>query len=309
MVSSARRIYGIGAALGLLGLGALSLTLVTVVRSTSFSVPAAHELAMACRQALPGGLTAGSVAVLALAAIAAVAVSRGVKSALRQLLAHRRFLATLEITGRRPIAGTEVSVIAGSTPRAFCAGHLHPTIYVSQGVLGLSEPELAAVIAHEAHHQSRRDPLRILLARVLTSALFFVPVLRQLGSRYEALAELRADGAAAGEPGGRRALASALLAFEAASPAVVGIAPERVDHLLGARPRWELPLSLLLGSLVGVGGLLALAVVTSQAIAGAAISPPLLLAQGCMILMALAPLLLLATGLLWSRRLRLRRPG
>lgn len=308
MVGSPRRIYGFGAALVLLGVGALLLTLITVVRSTSVGVPAAHELAMACQRVLPAGLTVGSVAVLALAAIAAVAVSRGVSSALRQLLAHRGFLAALDITDRRSIGGTEISVVAGRNPQAFCAGHLRPAIYLSERALGLSDEELAAVVAHEAHHQRRRDPLRLLVARVLTSALFFVPVLRQVGKRYEAIAELRADDAAAVEPEGRRALASALLAFESAGPAVVGIAPERVDHLLGGRPRWELPLSLLLGSLVAIGGLAAMAVVTSQAMAGAAISPSMLLAQGCMILMAVAPLLLLATGLPWARRTLAQRP-
>lgn len=113
----------------------------------------------------------------------------------------------------------------------------------------LSHEELDAVIAHESHHARRRDPLRLLVARSVAADLFFLPVMRRLAERYAAMAELAADEAAVGATRGPRALASALLAFDAhPSPAVVGIAPERIDHLLGRDVRWDLPtLTLLAG--------------------------------------------------------------
>lgn len=307
MGASPRRVCVAGAALSLLGTVAVLIAVFAVARSTSLDIPTAGEFAAACRQVLPDGVTAGSLAVLVLAVIAAMVAFRGVAAVTHQVHGHRRFMSALTLRDRRRIAGVDVTVVAGARPQAFCAGYLFPAVYVSEGVLRLADDEVAAVVTHEEHHRRRRDPLRILLARVLSAALFFVPVLRPLERRYEALAELAADDAAALKPQGRRALASALLAFEASGSAVVGIAAERVDHLLGVRPRWELPLSLLLGSLATLAGLMAAAVLTTQAMAGAEISPPMLVAQGCMALMALTPAVLLGAGVLVSRRLLRRR--
>src|SRR5439155_1600125 len=101
--------------------------------------------------------------------------------------------------------------------------------------------------AHVAHLRVLGErltaPAIIAAARGLCDALFFLPVLRRLTERYCALAELSADEAAVSSLDGDAApLASAMLTFgEAADPAVVGIAPERVDHLLGRSPGWGLP--------------------------------------------------------------------
>lgn len=300
VASSPGRIYGFGAGLSLLGLATVALVLLVVGESTTFAVPGLHELAMACREAVPSDVTLGSLAVLALAAIGVAAIVRGAVSATRQLSAHRRLMAAVAVRGRRSIGGVEVTVIAGAAPQAFCAGYLRPRIYLSTGALALAPSEVAAVVAHEAHHEARRDPLRLLVARILSAGLFFLPVLRRLGHRYERLAELAADDAASVEPVSRRALASALLKFESAGAAVVGIAPERVDHLLGRRARWELPVSLLLASLIAVASLVAVALVTALTVDGGAVSPSLLLAQSCMALMVAVPLLL-GAGVLWSR--------
>ena len=66
-------------------------------------------------------------------------------------------------------------------------------MYISQGALELlSDDELEAVLAHENHHLHVRDPLRLACGRILSQALFFVPALRTLFSRYADLAELNA---------------------------------------------------------------------------------------------------------------------
>jgi hypothetical protein len=300
VTSSPRRVYGFGIGLSLLGLVTVALAVLVVGESTTFALPGLHQLAMACREAVPSDVTLGSLAVLALAAIGVAAIIRGGVSAKRHLSAHRRLMATVTVRERRSIGGVEVTVIAGPAPQAFCAGYLRPRIYLSAGALALTPSEIFAVVAHEAHHQARRDPLRLLVARILSAGLFFLPVLGQLGDRYESLAELAADDAACAEPASRRALASALLKFESAGAAVVGIAPERVDHLLGRRPRWDLPVSLLFTSLIAVGSLIAVALVTVQTVDGGAVSPSLLFAQSCMALMVAVPLLL-GAGVLWSR--------
>ena len=223
---------------------------------------------------------------------------------MRQLRATRRLFKTLQLLGPAPTG--DATLFAGDGPQAFCSGLIRPRIYVSTGALEALEPEeLDAVLAHEAHHARYRDPLRIFFARVLSDSLFFLPVLRRLADRYAALAELAADAAAVGRHrGDTRPLAAALLAFdERASTAVVGIAPERVDHLLGERPRWELPLALLAWATVVVLALVVVALRIEQATAHAAVSLPLVAAQLCMVAMAAAPLAVGGGALLASRRL------
>ena len=185
----------------------------------------------------------------------------------------------------------DVSVVDRPAPEAFCVGLLHPSIYVSAPALrALSQTELAAVIAHERHHAQRRDPLRLLLARTIGEGLFWLPALRRLADRYAALAELAADDAARRATGGPKALASALLAFDAhPSPGAVGIAPQRVASLLGARVGWELPTLTLAGAAATLTALGALAVRLAQTIDHAGLPLPVVLAQLCAVAMALVP--------------------
>jgi len=160
------------------------------------------------------------------------AVVRAVGSIWRGAAAHRRIAAQMPVLEPRLIAGAEVLVIPGAQPLAFCAGLLRPRVYVSTGALErLGEAELAAVIAHEAHHAARRDPLRLLVARAIGDAYS----LGALPRREQALAELAAD-AAVVRSRGVASLASALLAFDPTA-----IAPERVDQLAGEAPRHAVP--------------------------------------------------------------------
>jgi hypothetical protein len=202
-------------------------------------------------------------------------------------------------------------LVESQRPKAFCAGYLRPRIYLSRGALEqLSEAELGAVLAHERLHVRRRDPVRLLVARALADALFFIPVLRRTAERYEVLGELAADEEAVTLAANRGALASALLKFDegANEPApVVGIAPERVDHLVGdpSATRWQL------GTVAGWGALALLALgglfLLSWQIEAAA-EVPLLVAAGCMTLMVGGPIAVAIGALLLSRRaLRVRR--
>jgi hypothetical protein len=138
--------------------------------------------------------------------------------------------------------------------------------------------ELAAACQRYALPNLR--PMRLLVARALADGLFFLPAVRRLPEHYVALAEMAADRAASARPGGRRALASALLAFdEHPSPATVGIAPERVAHLLGQRPRWELPALLLLSAVATIGALGAVTVRIAEATEHATVGLPALAAR------------------------------
>jgi Zn-dependent protease with chaperone function len=233
---------------------------------------------------------------LGLALIGAAAITRALRTVLRQWRAYRRLLTGLAIIDQlRP--GSDVLVIDDPRSVAFCAGYLRPRIYVSKGALDLlTETELEAVLAHEHHHRRVRDPLRFACGRILSRSLFFVPALRALVGRYTELAELNADDAALQViEGGRAALASALLAFDSSG---AGIAPERVDSLLGRQIGWRCPWRLLIGSVCSVLGLTALTWIAGQgASARATFDLPLLSSRPCLaMLLILLPAFVTFSG-------------
>jgi Peptidase family M48 len=192
------------------------------------------------------------VALAALALADALVIWRLGPSLWRQARAQRR-LRRLPVLERREVAGHAVTVVRDARPLAFCAGLLRPALYVSDSALArLREPELRAVIEHEAHHARRRDPLRLLAAQTAADAFGFLPPLRGLARSTATLADLAADEAAVAAVGSRAPLAAALLALD--EPA-----PERVDHLLG-RPLAAVPPGVLAGAIVAAAALIAVAV-------------------------------------------------
>jgi Zn-dependent protease with chaperone function len=305
---SAARIYRVQLALALLGAAAVALGAFVVLRAVDFSAPSADAMFAACRSLLIPDAGAGALLLLPLAGLALLSLTLGTRALVRQVRGKRRFLARLRIVRVADVAGAEVAVVESARPQAFCAGFLRPRIYLSTAAAALPGEHLKAIVAHERHHRRRRDPLRLLVARALSEALFFMPAVRRLTERYAALTELAADEAAVREHD-RSTLAAALLSFgEARNPAVVvGVAPERIDHLLGRPPRWELPLSLLVGSAVAIGGLVGAAMTARALTSAAEINLPLLVAQSCMLVMLALPLLLVAAALILGRPLLRRR--
>lgn len=175
---------------------------------------------------------AGSLATAWLLGAARVLAMRG-WAGWRLLRAGRRFERLL-------VGGEHVRVVPVDRVEAFCGGMLLPRVFVSRGALRvLGTHELQAVVAHEAHHARRRDPLRFALADALVEGWFLFPALGQFAQRFSLLSEVDADAAAVRLTRSSRPLAAALLAFEAAGERGA-VAPERVDHLLGeaSRARW-----------------------------------------------------------------------
>jgi BlaR1 peptidase M56 len=248
---------------------------------------------------------AAAVVVLILAGLGLLVVLRLTWAAVAEVWAQRRF--SRAIAARRPRSYGDVIVVDDVEPRAFCSGFLRPQIFLSTGTLrDLRGDELEAVLAHEEHHRRRRDPLRIAIARVFSHAFFFLPILRRLSDRYCAMAELAADDAAVRTTrGGGATLASALLSFNAtAHPhGAVGIAPERVDHLMGRTPTWQLPGTLLV---CGLGTVLVLAAVAWQAgrmaVVHATFSLPFLSTRPCVMALALVPGIFAAVAVTYVRR-------
>ena len=301
--------YRLGLALAALSLGALATATALALTSVDLHVPDPEAVAAACRFAFGPFIDLPALAVTTLVAINLATLYLGARSVARQCLDGRRFVSRLRIVEPLEMDGECVILIEDERPQAFCAGLVHPRVYLSTGgLIALGDDELRAVLAHERHHQRRRDPLRLLLVRVLGDALFFMPVLRRLRQRYAILAELAADEAAIAAVGSRSALASALLTFgeRPGSQVVVGIAPERVDHLLGERPRWEVPISLFAGAALTLGGLGAIGAAAASSSGATGMSLPFVLAQLCTVAMTALPAIV-GAGLLIASTRRLRR--
>jgi bla regulator protein blaR1 len=289
-----RRVFGLTVILGTAGMLAAAAAVGAVIGSVHHASMGVGRFEVAGLVLSYPKLNGAEWLLIGLAAVGATAITVAGRAAWRQRSAYRGFLDRLEVLGRLDGHPT-VKVVAGTRPEAFCAGYLRPSIYISQGALELlNTPQLDAVLAHEHHHRLVRDPLRLAFGRILSEALFFVPVLRLLRDRYTDLAEVNADRAAVRASAGHQTpLASALLVFDAsAPPGASGISPARVDSLLGQPARWRLPISLTAASIAAVS---ALSVLTWQAGAVASIQAtlnvPFLSSQPCVVMITLLPLL------------------
>jgi hypothetical protein len=161
----------------------------------------------------------------------------------RQLGRTRRLRRTLDVTVRQSlppglVAPRRLEVVVSTERLCFCLGLFSPVVVLSsQLVEELDLDELEAAIAHEGSHQRRFDPLRLLVASVAMRALFFLPVLRDLGRAARLANELAADDLAI-RRFGRRALLRALRTLNGGprlSPSVSAMAnPELLSERLAA---------------------------------------------------------------------------
>lgn len=301
--AGAARLFGLTLLVAGSGLGAVSLAVAD--GAGAIRVGPAHKFTLLHQGFSYPRANVAAVVVLALAVLGLFVLLQLMSAAVTEAIAARRFARA--IAARRPRAYGGVVLVDDPTPQAFCAGLLRPRIYVSTGTLRRLRPdELESVLAHENHHRRRRDPLRIAVARMLAEAVFFLPVLRRLSARYGALAELAADDAAVrATRGGATTLASALLSFSAgAHPrSAVGIAPERVDHLLGREASWRLPAALLMGALATA---LTVALVAWQvgriAVLHTTFNLPFLSTRPCVMVLAMVPGLLGVVAVRYLRR-------
>ena len=152
-------------------------------------------------------------------------------------------------TARQVGVADSLSCFVHPEPIAYTAGLLRPRIWVSTGLCErLDRWELEAVLWHERAHLIARDPLRVLIARVLAALLFLVPWVGALVERYEVAKELEADGEALRRLASPEPLARALyvLGDRFAEPRALAIgawslSALRIDQLCGARPETLLP--------------------------------------------------------------------
>ena len=141
-------------------------------------------------------------------------------SIVRQAVAHRRVSRRLAAAATPAVvAGVGIGIVPGAAI-AMVAGVLRPKTYVSGDVLVALDPdELAAVLAHERHHEATRAPLRlILLAGIAAPLRFATPIARRL-DRARARLEIEADAHAIAEGSTRQSIARAIIKLSGAEAA------------------------------------------------------------------------------------------
>jgi hypothetical protein len=305
------RVFGASVLLGLLGLASAVFVITRLFESWRVtSGPASHVVSIFGARLTYPAANAGAIVVTALAGLGLLMAGAAALRLVCELLVDRSFRRALAACPPAPFDGAWV--ITDERPQAFCAGLLRPRVYFSTGALELLDaPALAAVLAHERHHAIRHDPLRLACGRVLAAGLFFIPGMRRLVQRQDALAEISADEAAVLTVGVERSgLASAMLSFSQASSAdALGIDPERVDYLLGERAQWRFPVALCLGVLAALSLLVAVAVLAAHAAVGSAtLAPPFLSSQPCVAVLAMIPAAAGLAGLVYARTRQTSQP-
>lgn len=178
------------------------------------------------------------------------------------------------IARKAGLDASQIVVVPGLPSPAFTAGLIRPRVFVSSDLEhSLGAVGLQCVMAHEAHHVRRRDPLRLSVYRFLGCLLFWMPGLKALVADITDDAEIEADDGAAGV--GSIELAAAILSlasdprYGSGPPAAVGFHAEslterRIRRLAGETP--DLPGRLRRRSIVSAA-LLVLLVVFSGAAA------------------------------------------
>ncbi len=225
-----------GAVLGL----ALIVAAVRAGGALALERPSLGELVGSCRT-LVVAPTSTSLAALLVLLIASTSLFLAGRNVLAIARSARRTRRLCRDGVERFIGGQRVRVVPGRSIHAFCGGLRSPKVVVSRSAVEqLETAALHAVVAHEAAHVRRRDPLRLAVLATVADAAFFLPLVRHLVDRHAALTEIVADQAAAAAAG-RPAVARALLAFDHDAPASRAgrVDPRRVDALLGrcvARP-------------------------------------------------------------------------
>jgi Zn-dependent protease with chaperone function len=105
-----------------------------------------------------------------------------------------------------------LTVIGHAQPLAFTMGFRRPCIVLSSGLIEmLEEQELEAVIEHETFHQNSYDPLKIFILKLISQAIWFIPVTKWSYLNYTIISEILADEYAIQKTGSEIGLGGALL--------------------------------------------------------------------------------------------------
>ena len=164
----------------------------------------------------------------------------------------------------------EVCCVAGARRAAFCAGIIRPRVYLTLAMAEAPPDELAAVLAHEAAHAARWDPLRRALTRAVADVFCWLPLVLWWAGRAIERCELRADRVAIARVGAGPVARALIAASDGGAPgpgtAFEGVGPARVAQLLGEDPPRSRPsLAVCVVSVLGLVVLVSLVLCLGQA--------------------------------------------
>lgn len=107
---------------------------------------------------------------------------------------------------------TKIIEIKEAKAAVFCFGLWKPKICISSGLIKiLRQDELEAVLLHEYHHLTSREPLKLFTIKYFQSVFFFLPGIKTCVNKYITLSELAADELATDNFTDRSRLARAIL--------------------------------------------------------------------------------------------------
>jgi Zn-dependent protease with chaperone function len=164
-----------------------------------------------------GPATWPALGFLAVTAAGSLLGSRSLWRQRRATIALARYIQTHRLPTDAAVATAaqaeqvrRIELVDSEEAFSFTYGIRRPRVVVSRGLFAVvDEAELRAVLAHERYHVRNLDPLKVVVARAVPSAFFFLPALGHLRARYLAGRELAADRRAV-RACGRRSLAGAL---------------------------------------------------------------------------------------------------
>ncbi len=171
--------------------------------------------------ATPGGAAVAGAGITLSATIAirtGWALFTGYRTRRAELLRQRTLIA---LCGTGPTSSGPVPQVLLDQPQpaVYCLGGRNRTVVLTRGAVDLlSEPQLAAVLAHEHAHLGAGHHRALAAASVARSVLPELPLVRTVAHGVHSLLEMHADDVAAGthDP---ETLATALVAVATASPA------------------------------------------------------------------------------------------
>jgi Zn-dependent protease with chaperone function len=182
---------------------------------------------------------------LAIAALASVLVARAAHAAFRLARGIWRSITTERALCEAATPDASgVRVLPTENPEAFVLGLIRPKLFVSRGLLSMSDEVREVVLAHERAHVQRRDPLRHLVASAVLG--FHLPWLAGvLRRRLHTAAESAADARAADALGDSARVADVIVRLARVHRAhpvhglgfAGGNIEARVHRLLGRRGR------------------------------------------------------------------------
>ncbi len=100
----------------------------------------------------------------------------------------------IKVLNESKIAVEKVLVVNSKKDIAVTINWSNPQIILSTGLIKkLSTQELGSVALHEYYHLRNKHPLILLLSEIITSSLFFIPILKDINRKLRSALENEAD--------------------------------------------------------------------------------------------------------------------